>query len=103
MDYFKKRNNRQGLASKSESSDNSQELVHFFSEEECVDLAPSLSVTNLKHPMEYTLYKTDLSKLPSVYVKPRFFFDPKTANAVITLDNIPPFCLFKVCDFKVSL
>ena len=99
----KKRNNRQGLAPKSESSDNSQELVHFFSEEECVNLAPLLSVTNLKYPMEYTLYKTDLSKLPLVYVKPRFFFDPKTANAVITLDKIPPFCLFKVCDFKVSL
>ena len=53
--------------------------------------------------MEYTLYKADLSKLPPVYLKPRFFFAPKNLDAVITLDNIPPFCLFKVCDFKVSL
>lgn len=95
---------KQGLVPKSKHKiDNSQDLVHFFfSSQECEWLASSLSSCDDNHPKTYTIYKIDLNLIPKGNVKPRFFNDPQHPDAVITMENIPPFCIFKIKDFDIN-
>ena len=84
----------------------SQDLIHFFlTKNECVSLAPSLRVTDKTYNSSntYTLFEIDLSKLLKCGTKPKFFYDPKYPNAIVTKDNIPPFCLTRIADYEINM
>ncbi|MBQ0016274.1 MAG: hypothetical protein KBT04_04770 [Bacteroidales bacterium] len=93
----------QGLVSRSGNKiDYSQDLFHFlFSPNECVDLAYSLSMETKDHPLEFALYKIDLNKIKRDTIKPKFFFDPQYPQSVVTLDNVPSYCLTRIRDFEL--
>ncbi|MCQ2190654.1 MAG: hypothetical protein MJY63_03310 [Paludibacteraceae bacterium] len=95
----------QGLIPKSgKKIDNSQDLVHFFfSKEDCFAMAPSLCSSNKPQQKRYTLFKIDLSKLYKGNVKPNFFHDPQHPDGIVTKENIPPYCITKICDYEVDL
>lgn len=83
--------------------DNSQDLAHFFfSKEDCIAIAPSLCSLDRQQQRQYTLFKIDLSKLYKGNVKPNFFHDPQHSDGIVTKENIPPYCITKICDFEVD-
>ena len=94
---------RQGLVPRSGGKiDRSQDLVHFFfDKDECVAIAPSLSAKDPNHPEVYTLFQIDVSYISS-NLRPRFFSDPKYPGAIVTKDNIPPYCIKALFDFSID-
>lgn len=102
--YYSDKVMAQGLVPKSKHKiDRSQDLVHLLTDKnECISLSYSLSSTTSIHPREYSLFKIDLNKLHKDHLKPLFYFDPQYTNGVVTLENIPPYCLTKLCDYELS-
>ena len=95
---------KQGLVPRSgQKIDKSRDMICLATtEEDAISISYSLSETSKKHYKHYALLKIDLSLRLHQQLKPKFFMDPMYYGGVVTLDNIPPYCVKVIKTFSVE-
>ena len=95
---------RQGLVPiTSQEIDKTRDMICLATtEENAIAILYSLPSTSKKHYKHYALLKIDLSLRLHQQLKPKFFMDPMYYGGVVTLDNIPPYCVKVIKTFSVE-